>query len=491
MCWNYKTIGRAIAVAGLTSALASGASAGPRVQVQQIPGSLLPVVKQSRLVGAPALSKVLHLSIGLRPRFPAELKAFGDSVSDPSSPNYRQFMTPSQVGESFGAGASDVDSVVAYLKGQGMKITLVSPNRMAILADCTVAQAQNAFAVQIRNFQGADPTGRAIAFYSNVTPIQVPSSIAGTIQVVNGLANYVRPHRRSTLTPPLARGLYNTAPSYAAGFQGQGRKIGFSNWDNISLSDANAFINFFSLPIPGGGIGSNIHVVVVGGGNSMVTAGFEGNLDLQMELSAAPLADIYIYDNDFNVGDLLGVVTREASDNLADIISESYGWYNLPDFYATSVHNQHLAMTAQGQTYLAASGDFGTADYNLPGDPARFIPDPYPGADPDVTNVGGTIATVNGVTGARISEVTWSGQRRRLVPSHSGFSQLQRPSILATWNRDPNCFQFQTHPRHRPPGRRRLGDLCQWRTDWCGWNQRLVSVLCERPGNPGAAPRGS
>ena len=213
-----------------------------------------------------------------------------------------------------------------------------------------------------------------------------------------GLDDYARPTPRTTLTPPLARGLYNTAPSYATGTQGQGCSIAYSNWDGFLVSNAGLYISNFSLPVPAGGSMSNIHIVSVHSGTHKKTQA-EGDLDMQMELTAAPLADIYIYD-DPTGGDLLGVLTDEQEDNIADIVSESYGWTGISGTYADSCHTEHLAMSAQGMTYVAASGDSGTAD---------LVNDPYPDVDPEVTNVGGTVAAVNTTTGARITEVGWSG----------------------------------------------------------------------------------
>jgi len=406
---------------GLLSIPAVSAFGGQRVQTVALNDSVLPVLKQSRVTGAPSSATVLHLSIGLQPRFPAELQAFCDSVSDPSSPSYRHFMTPAQVGENFGASSTDVNNVVSYLKSQGMKIRLVSPNRMAILADCTVSQAQTAFGTQIKNFQGPDPSGATIAFQANTTSVTLPASIATVVLNVGGLADYARPYPATTLTPALARALYNTAPSYGATppIQGQGQRVAYSNWVNFKLSDANVFISDYSLPVPAGGAGSNIHVVVVGSGHSTTQASGEGNLDMQMELAAAPLADIYIYDNATN--DLLGILTQEASDNTADIISESYGWNGFDAPTETSVHNQHLSMTAQGQTYLCASGDSGTS---------WVTAHPYPDVDPEVLTVGGTEATVDTVTGARISEVAWSGSGGGWDPASFGTTNF---NVLPSW----------------------------------------------------------
>src|SRR5439155_25949797 len=94
--------------------------------------------------------------------------------------------------------------------------------------------------------------------------------------------------------------------------------------------------------------------------------------------------------------DLIGTLTAEVNDNLSDVISESYGW-SLPASTATSAHNLHLSMSAQGITYMAASGDSGTS----------LEPYSDPDYDQEVLMVGGTSASVDS-SGNRLSEVGWN-----------------------------------------------------------------------------------
>src|ERR1051326_128411 len=106
------------------SLLVSGvAEAKSPIQRQQLRNSVIPAVQQSKILGPASGSEILYLAVSLEPRFPAELKAFCDSGSNPNSPNYRHFLTPEQVGENFGATSTDVNNVVAFLKSQGMEIT--------------------------------------------------------------------------------------------------------------------------------------------------------------------------------------------------------------------------------------------------------------------------------------------------------------------------------------------------------------------------------
>jgi hypothetical protein len=154
----------------------------------------------------------------------------------------------------------------------------------------------------------------------------------------------------------------------------------------------------FNLPVPKAGAGTNITVKVVDDGNGLEGPEYgEGDLDIQSTIAMAPLCNLIVYDNDEPSGDAdyIGVLSQEADDNSADVITESYGWFlDIPT--ALAAHNLHVSMSAQGITYLAASGDSGTTlDYA------------YPDIDPEILSVGGTSATVNSEN-LRLTEVGWN-----------------------------------------------------------------------------------
>lgn len=360
----------------------------------QLSNSMVRVLSQSRLVGHANPSERIYLGVNLQPRHLPELEAFCDAVSDPASPQYRQFMTPAEVGETFGASATDVAATAAWLRSQGMQVDLIAPNRMTICVWTTVGQAEKAFGVKVNTYVGPDPESKSITYRANAAPLTIPSNLKA-VTFIEGVSNYDRPKPMSTtLSPSLARTLYNVKPMFDANYRGQGRKIGYSNWDGWKISNGVGYINYFGLPVPGGGAGSNIHPVNAGQNHQGVNGAGEGDLDLQMELAMAPLADIYVYDG----SSLTPVLSKEATDNY-DIISESWGWSGGSTSF-NSAHNIHLSMTAQGMTYMCASGDSGASGVN-----GTYW---YPGADPEVLCVGGTVATTNG-SGNRTSEFGWNG----------------------------------------------------------------------------------
>ena len=380
------------------SALAIAVNAAPQKSVKvPLPNSVLPIVSKSMPSvalnqGISSLERV-NFSISLKPNDPAGLKAFADAVSNPKSDMYRQFITPVELGQRFGALQGDINAVKAFFLTNGMTITHVGASNLTVAGYGTRSQVEAMFGTTITNFQVATTDGM-ISYRSNTTPLNVPATLVNKIQSIDGVETYTRPQKRgSTLTPPLVQKLYSLSIPYNVGWTGAGRTVGISSWDGYRLSNAPLFISNYSLPFPSAGKGSNISVVTIDGGSGAGTPQGEGDLDFQMILGTSPLANIIIYDG--SGGDLVTVLSTEFTANKADIITESYGW-NVTGATAMSANNQHSMMTGAGITYMAASGDHGTS----------FGSFDYPDYDPEVLLVGGTVATVDG-SGNRTAESTW------------------------------------------------------------------------------------
>jgi subtilase family serine protease len=376
----------------------AGAGSGALATIEGM--ELLPVLQRATDIGPADPDEVRVVSVSLPFARPLEAQAFVDDVSNPASPNYRQFLSPEQVGERFGQPLARVTQIADYLTTSGLSIADIGSNRLAVTARGTIAQIEQAFHTTIRSFTVVPQDAwEPAAFIAPSTLVRLPAELAGSVIDVSGLDSYTRPRPlTTTLTPTLSRALYDAKPIFDGGMTGAGRTIGVSNFDGFRANNWLLYISHFAVPVPPGGAGSNITTVpCAGGGIGAGFAGGEGDLDIQMEVGEAPLANIRIYDSPPSL-DLIAVLSKEASDNACDAISESYGW-NLSNSLASSAHNQHVSMSAEGITYMAASGDSGTS----------LDPFGYPVCDPEVLLVGGTVANVNSTTGARVSEVNWTG----------------------------------------------------------------------------------
>ncbi len=143
---------------------------------------------------------ILHISISMPYRDAGGMQQFVNSVSDPNSPNYRHFASPEEIGQRFGLSADEVKKVTDYLTSQGIKIQLIAKNRLAILAEATVAQAQTAFHTAISEFVLEDTrTNEEVTRFSFTLPPSVPSALGRYISYIGGMENITQPKRRNSV----------------------------------------------------------------------------------------------------------------------------------------------------------------------------------------------------------------------------------------------------------------------------------------------------
>ena len=175
----------------------------------------------------------------------------------------------------------------------------------------------------------------------------------------------------------------------------QGKKIALVQFDGYLASDIAEYetlVGRTNIPL---------NNILIDGFNGQPTGNGgedEVSLDIEMALSMAPgLAQINVYEGDpfnFHPNDVLN---RIATDDTANQIGCSWGWFGLPTATTDQIFQQ---MALQGQTFFAAAGD-GDA---YPVGSTVFTPS----GDPYVTSVGGTTLTMTPGGASRISETVWN-----------------------------------------------------------------------------------
>lgn len=410
-------------IAGLTASIWPQEKATSNLTMLEM--SVPPTLQSStRLSDAPS-EQVLHLSVSLPYGDLEGMQKFADDVSNPKSPNFRHFLSPEEVGNRFGVSKANLQRVSDYLTSQGMKVTLTAKNRLTILADATVAQAESAFHTTIGRFQKkrlSTSVTDSATYFSYTTPPTVPTELQPLIIDVAGMENFTQPKPRLTPLPPsVIRKVYGLSTLYDANNKGQGRTIAITSFDGFRLDNLPYYYTNAGLTAPAAGVGSNVSVVALSSAGGSGPFVGEADLDIQTILGVAPLCNLVIYDGgnvSNRVADPIGTLTREANDNTADIISESYG-FGFGSSTATAAHNIHLSMTAQGITYMAATGDDGT-DLTGGGQLSGII---YPDCEPEVLQVGGTSVAVDS-NGNRTAETGWSGSGGGWLNNAAAFNTL-------------------------------------------------------------------
>lgn len=342
-------------------------------------GSVRPAVAGARDLGriAPAtpIERVL-LILKASPEQEAALEKFLADLSDPRSPQYRQWLTPEQFGERFGPAQQDLDTIVKWLQDRGMSVNRVSKGRRTIEFSGTARQMETSFHTEIHSF---DVNGeRHIA---NATELAVPEALSAVVSGVRSMHDFrLRPQHHivsavssdsnqgdgvHTLVPYDFAIIYNIAPLWSAGLDGSGQTIAIVSHTNINLSDITDFRSRYGLPV------NNPTVVLDGPDPGIFDPSEELEADLDVEWAGAiakraaiqmvaaastrstdgiDLASEYIIDN-----------------NLAPVMSLSYGSCESDLGPASSFYSTLWQQAAtQGISVFVSTGDNGSAGCDEP-----------------------------------------------------------------------------------------------------------------------------
>src|ERR1044071_3399074 len=116
-------------------------------------GHVPAVVKHLQPVGPIPASQNLNLAIGLPLSNQGALTNWIQQIYDPASPYYRHYLTPEQFTERFGPTEKEYEAVVAFVRSNGFKVTVVHSNRMLLDVTASMADIERAFQVTMRVFQ--------------------------------------------------------------------------------------------------------------------------------------------------------------------------------------------------------------------------------------------------------------------------------------------------------------------------------------------------
>ncbi len=369
----------------------------------------LPVLARAQFVSSAPRHRVLKLVVGLQLQNRAALDGLLVELYDPSSPNYRRFLTPPQFAERFAPPRRQYQQVMRYLRANGLEVTGSYPNRMAIEARGTVDRVERAFGVRINSYAIGGRT-----FVANDRDPRVPAEFAGVIGSVAGLEDFLELQAHSRVAPSTAAAsaggfvpvgftpgqiatAYDFASAYQHGYDGAGATLAIATAYSFKASDVTAFWSTF------GGVMPDYSIVSVGGVSHRANP--ETTLDLERAGAMAPGAKILVYEgvNGGN-GAFEAVYNRIVAENKASVVTTSWGLceQQMPPALVTLDNNIFAEAAAQGQAWFAASGDTGAYDC---GDYTTTAVD-YPASDPNVTAVGGTTLMLSS-GGAINAEMAW------------------------------------------------------------------------------------
>jgi subtilase family serine protease len=361
---------------------------------------------------------------------------FASLVSNPSSPRYRQFLSPRAFRQRFSPRTTDVRRVRRYLASQrGVRRVELSPDRSVVLAVLTPRAGQRLFCVRgepapTRGLCRPRPLRRLVRHISAGELFQLSGAAsrsrqAQAAQGCDGAQNGFTPAQLSTA--------YGVDALHARGLTGSGVRVATLSAQKVDASGFRTWARCFGLRAP------VVRQPAMPGATRLTgTAPDETVLDVEALAALAPglerITPIYVpLDQSFGNSFVLFMVgaldPARQGGKLPHILSISDGVCESRFTRAQLLLGRRLLAQAAalGITTLAASGDLGFLGCEVPRPGATF-----PSSSPFTTSVGGTQLTLTG--GNEIaSQVVWSTfatQPKEGAGSGGGPSRMwRRPSF--------------------------------------------------------------
>jgi len=443
MSCSRNRVAQVVAIVAVALGLASlvGAAGAGASDARRAVGTAARLPLGARRERALPAVRRLRLTIALKPRDVAALRAFATAVSTPGTAQYGRYLSVAQFARRFGAGPAQLAAVSAAMRAGGLRVGAVSANHLTIPVSGTVAQVQRAFAVT--ESQVRLPGGR-LAFANDRAP-RLATRIAGSVQAVLGLDDVARQLPQGTvrmLRPatrrPAARvravgsgpvpcadaanaaaGTGYTADEVAAAYgigsyypsdEGAGQTVALVEFEAFDAHDIAVYQQCY-------GTSAAVSSVDVDGGPDAFTDDDESALDIEQIVGLAPQANVRVYQAPLTDSQA-AVLNAIASENVAKVVSSSWGmceqFTTLPVIETENAILEEMAV--QGQSFFNSSGDSGsTMCYQTPGsggarDTSLSVIDP--GSQPFATGVGGTfLGNADGSVstgGAYRGEAVWN-----------------------------------------------------------------------------------
>lgn len=175
--WRWSSIPALTAVCALAMSSSARAADG-----QYIANNTPRFVATATKVGAASPSQRIEVSLWLKPHDRTAMDALAQELYDRSSPNYRHWLKPQEIAARFAPTAAEAQVVREFLEVHQLTVSRVGPNNFYVRASGTIAQVEQAFAVQINDYTVGGRTIRA-----NSANPYVEGPAAALIQAVSGL----------------------------------------------------------------------------------------------------------------------------------------------------------------------------------------------------------------------------------------------------------------------------------------------------------------
>ena len=379
--------------------------------LRELPGHVPKENQESVQGNAVPAQQEFHLAVGLELQNTNELQQLFEAVSDPTSPQFRQFLTPEDFNNRFAPSTEAYASLISYAISNQLQYSTYS-NRLILDIAGPASKIENALHVKLYHYQ--HPTkGNYYAPSNNPT---LPANLS--IRSIQGLTDLTKPHphlhRTNNVRPANGSGTsgsylgndFRTAYATGTAYTGAGQSVGLLQFDGYYPADIKAYATMT------GNNRTNIAIVPVYvdgyNGTPTTNGNDEVSLDIEMAMAMAPgLNQIVVFSGgpNGNPDDILNSMLSYSA--TVKNLSCSWGWSGGPDTTADGIF---ISMAVQGQSFFNASGDSCsfTAGANSVNGVDNVNLQNCPSSSPYITQVGGTTLTMAGTASSYTTEVVWN-----------------------------------------------------------------------------------
>jgi hypothetical protein len=357
-----------------------------------LPGNRHPLASPQFDAGPVAADTPMQKMVLVLDASPAQqsaLDALLDAQHNPASPYYRQWLSPGQFAEHFGASDEDVQRVVSWLQSRGMTVDEVAPSRRSITFSGTAAQVERVFSTSIHRYNV-----NGTMHIANAVDPSIPGALAPVVNGVLSLHDFqaqamhtairqagasrstdaaassaassspkplITFGNESFITPGDLAVIYDVNPLYTQGINGTGQSIAVVARSNIFMTDIVSFRSQFGLQA------NNPQVIVTGTNPGTSNSGdfVEATLDAEYAGALARGATVKLVVSASTASGDGAFLSAQyiVNNNLSPVLSMSFGICEAQmgasgNAYINALWQQ---AAAQGITVLVAAGDSGAA----------------------------------------------------------------------------------------------------------------------------------
>ena len=397
----------------------------PTASAQVPPSSKASPLSSYKSVGTADPSTPVLVSVAIPLRNLPLLTSLVKQYSDPSSANFRHFLSYGEVTQMFLPAQSQYQSVLNYLIASGFTVESSALNSMIVIHG-TAGQVSRSLGQKVDIFtngtysyyqtMGASSLAGAYSYGSNSSGLLMRPDFMRAAGAASGAvpcANVTC--AEGGQSTKLLQRVYNSTGLLSVGLDGTGYTVGlldFYGYQGVA-NDLALYDKTYGFPAP-----PSFSIFPIGPYNPNLGSafGWDGEIDLDVQVShaMAPGANIVLYAANGGLS-LAAAVAGVVQDRKANVVSQSFG---LPEweyyeagplpylFNSVFVDDYYMLGSAMGMTFLSSSGDQGGSGSSA--GPMGGVE--YPASSPYVTSLGGTATYVSRSAGGVVSfnQTGWS-----------------------------------------------------------------------------------